>query len=154
MSTLAGGVQTARGKAQRRPPVRRNVGVCVVDRRTGLVFAAQRSDSSCQTWQMPQGGVDEGEAPEQAALRELEEETCIRTARVVGEIDKYLIYEFPTTVCVCVPSLSAHRRLVVGQHLSAPRLNAAHASITVRRCARGSTGAGKSSGARRSGGSW
>ena len=57
-------------------PYRPGVGVMLVNT-DGLVFVGQRIDSSLEAWQMPQGGVDPGEEPEQAALRELEEETGI-----------------------------------------------------------------------------
>eukprot|EP00195_Chlamydomonas_chlamydogama_P013623 CAMPEP_0202894208 /NCGR_PEP_ID=MMETSP1392-20130828/3656_1 /ASSEMBLY_ACC=CAM_ASM_000868 /TAXON_ID=225041 /ORGANISM="Chlamydomonas chlamydogama, Strain SAG 11-48b" /LENGTH=188 /DNA_ID=CAMNT_0049578827 /DNA_START=400 /DNA_END=962 /DNA_ORIENTATION=- len=66
--------------------------------RQGLVFAAQRVDDSKNTWQMPQGGIDEGEDPAAAALRELQEETSVSSARIVGEIDEWLSYDFPTKV--------------------------------------------------------
>ncbi len=52
------------------------VGVMLIDRR-GLVFAGQRIDNPGDAWQMPQGGVDPGESPRQAGLRELEEETGV-----------------------------------------------------------------------------
>jgi len=65
---------------------------------SGLVFAAQRSDSGCNSWQMPQGGIDDGEDVEAAALRELAEETSMTSARVVGSLDRWLTYDFPTSV--------------------------------------------------------
>mmetsp|Transcript_1839 Transcript_1839/g.5194 ORF Transcript_1839/g.5194 Transcript_1839/m.5194 type:complete len:303 (-) Transcript_1839:356-1264(-) len=79
---------------------RRNVGLCVVDESTGLVFAARRVDDSKGTWQMPQGGIDAGEEPREAALRELEEETGIRpgSVRFVAEMSDWLCYDFPTSV--------------------------------------------------------
>ena len=81
---------------------RRNVGLCVVDESTGLVFAARRVDDSKGTWQMPQGGIDAGEEPREAALRELEEETGIRpgSVRFVAEMSDWLCYDFPTSVQV------------------------------------------------------
>src|SRR5208283_3649286 len=46
-------------------------------------------------WQMPQGGVDEGEAPVDAALRELYEETNVRSVEVLAEIESWLSYDLP-----------------------------------------------------------
>ncbi|QDZ26114.1 RNA pyrophosphohydrolase [Chloropicon primus] len=79
---------------------RKNVGLCVLDERTGLVFAARRVDDDSRAWQMPQGGIDRGEDPRLAALRELEEETGIKPGRVefVAEVDEWLAYDFPTSV--------------------------------------------------------
>jgi putative (di)nucleoside polyphosphate hydrolase len=57
-------------------PYRPAVGVMLINREK-KVFVAQRLDSSLEAWQMPQGGLDEGEAPEAGALRELGEETGI-----------------------------------------------------------------------------
>ncbi|GAX74166.1 hypothetical protein CEUSTIGMA_g1615.t1 [Chlamydomonas eustigma] len=76
---------------------RPNVGICIVNSQ-GLVFSAQRCDDVQNTWQMPQGGIDEGEDPAVAALREVEEETSISSARIVGELDQWLTYDFPTLV--------------------------------------------------------
>ena len=62
-------------------PYRAGVGVMLInDRRE--VFVGQRLDSTLEAWQMPQGGLDEGEAPEEGALRELEEETGITRDKV------------------------------------------------------------------------
>ena len=58
-------------------PYRPGAGVMLLNR-DGKVFVAQRLDSTLEAWQMPQGGLDEGEEPWDAALRELEEETGIR----------------------------------------------------------------------------
>jgi putative (di)nucleoside polyphosphate hydrolase len=62
-------------------PYRPAVGVMLLNRE-GQVFVAQRLDSTLEAWQMPQGGLDEGEDAEAGALRELEEETGIRPAQV------------------------------------------------------------------------
>jgi putative (di)nucleoside polyphosphate hydrolase len=57
-------------------PYRRGVGVMLLNRE-GKLFVAARIDNQAEAWQMPQGGIDEGEEPWAAALRELEEETGI-----------------------------------------------------------------------------
>ena len=54
-------------------PYRPCVGIMLINR-DNLVLVAQRIDQVAEAWQMPQGGVDEGETPRQAALRELKEE--------------------------------------------------------------------------------
>ncbi|MFP4362194.1 MAG: RNA pyrophosphohydrolase [Alphaproteobacteria bacterium] len=75
---------------------RRNAGVVVVNA-DGLVFAGQRLDQSAPAWQMPQGGIDEGEGVEQAALRELEEETGIppHLATPLACTPQWLAYDLP-----------------------------------------------------------
>jgi putative (di)nucleoside polyphosphate hydrolase len=72
---------------------RRNVGIMLLnaDRR---VFVAQRIDTP-GAWQMPQGGIDEGETPRQAALRELEEEIGTAKATIVAKSKDWLRYELP-----------------------------------------------------------
>jgi len=59
------------------------------------VFVAKRIDTDVEAWQMPQGGIDEGENPRDAALRELEEETGITNATIIAEYDDWLTYELP-----------------------------------------------------------
>lgn len=59
-------------------PYRLGVGAMLING-SGLVFVGQRLDSSSDAWQMPQGGVDKGEAPDNAVFRELEEETGVAT---------------------------------------------------------------------------
>lgn len=63
----------------------------------GLIFAAQRLDSAVPAWQMPQGGIDEGEAPGVAALRELNEEISVTPDLVVplAETRDWLAYDLP-----------------------------------------------------------
>ena len=60
------------------------------------VFVAQRIDTPFAAWQMPQGGIDEGEAPRDAALRELEEEIGTRKAEIIGESRGWLTYDLPS----------------------------------------------------------
>lgn len=60
----------------------------------GLVFVGQRTDAS-GAWQMPQGGVDEGETPAQAALRELHEEVGTDKAEIVAESRHWHYYDLP-----------------------------------------------------------
>ena len=77
-------------------PYRPNVGIMLING-DGLIFAAQRLDSEVAAWQMPQGGIDEGEDPRTAALRELEEESGVPPAlvQVVAETPDWLTYDLP-----------------------------------------------------------
>lgn len=79
-------------------PYRPCVGIMLINR-DGLVWAGNRvqevDTGSALTWQMPQGGIDEGESPEEAALRELKEETGTSKARIVGETSGWLTYDLP-----------------------------------------------------------
>jgi putative (di)nucleoside polyphosphate hydrolase len=75
-------------------PYRRGVGIVLLDAR-GRVFVAQRIDTKEIAWQMPQGGIDDGETPRQAALRELHEEIGTNKARILGVTPKWLTYDLP-----------------------------------------------------------
>jgi len=80
-------------------PYRPAVGVALFNR-AGLVFVGRRLDGPGQVdlihfWQLPQGGIDSGEEPWPAALRELREETNIRTVERIGEIAEWLTYDIP-----------------------------------------------------------
>ena len=78
------------------PPVgyRRGVGVLLFNR-DGQVLVAKRRDTAGEAWQMPQGGIDQGEDPRAAALRELEEEIGTRNAEIVAETRSWLMYDLP-----------------------------------------------------------
>src|SRR3982750_2526685 len=72
------------------------VGVMLLNRE-GKVFVGARIDNLAEAWQMPQGGIDEGEEPWPAALRELEEETGIRPDLVekIAQCPQRLRYDLP-----------------------------------------------------------
>ncbi len=77
---------------------RPNVGLALFHR-DGLVFLGKRANTEGPyQWQMPQGGVDRGEKPVEAAYRELEEEVGVRAQHVdlLEETADWLYYEFPT----------------------------------------------------------
>jgi putative (di)nucleoside polyphosphate hydrolase len=75
-------------------PYRPCVGIMLINKE-GLVFVGRRIDQTVEGWQMPQGGIDDGETPAEAALRELEEETGTNKARVIREMDEWLTYDLP-----------------------------------------------------------
>lgn len=75
-------------------PYRPGVGIMLINKR-GLVFVAKRIDMTSEAWQMPQGGIDEGESPEACARRELEEETGVTDATIIAESKDWLTYDLP-----------------------------------------------------------
>ena len=75
-------------------PLRSGVGIVVLNK-DNKIFVAQRIDNQKNFWQMPQGGVDEGEDYLTAAYRELEEETSIKNVDLIKELDGLISYELP-----------------------------------------------------------
>ena len=86
-------------KAGRVTAYRRCVGVMLLNAQ-GLVWIGHRFDKSNeegegQWWQMPQGGIDKGEEPRDAVLRELAEETSVTSAEVIAEAPRWYNYDLP-----------------------------------------------------------
>jgi putative (di)nucleoside polyphosphate hydrolase len=81
-------------------PYRPCVGVALFNRE-GLVWVGKRSDANAEGegkghwWQMPQGGLDEGEDPEKAAYRELYEETSVKKAELIRATKGWVNYDLP-----------------------------------------------------------
>ena len=78
----------------KRLPLRRGVGIVLVNR-AGKVFVARRIDTRAVAWQMPQGGIDKGETPKQAVLRELQEEVGTDKAEIIAEMNDWVTYDLP-----------------------------------------------------------
>ncbi len=79
---------------QKTRPYRRGVGAVLFDRK-GRVLVARRLDTKAAAWQLPQGGLDAGESPRRAVLRELAEEIGTSRARIIGETRGWLAYDLP-----------------------------------------------------------
>jgi len=75
-------------------PLRSGVGIVVLNEKN-QVFIAKRIDNPKNFWQMPQGGVDKDEEYYDAAIRELKEETSIKTISLIKEIDGLTTYLLP-----------------------------------------------------------
>ena len=75
-------------------PLRSGVGIVLLNK-DNKIFVAKRIDNPENFWQMPQGGVDQGEDFLSAAYRELEEETSIKKVEIIEELDGFITYYLP-----------------------------------------------------------
>ena len=75
-------------------PLRNGVGLAVLNKEN-KIFVAKRIDNPSDFWQMPQGGIDDGEDYFDAALRELKEETSIKTVELIKEVSNLTTYDLP-----------------------------------------------------------
>ena len=75
-------------------PLRKGVGVALLNK-NNQIFVAKRIDNPNDFWQMPQGGIDKGENPLEAAYRELNEETSISSVKLIQEIKEETTYNLP-----------------------------------------------------------
>lgn len=77
------------------------VGIVLINAQ-GLILLCKRIDAHQNNWQhawqMPQGGIDEGENPTTAALRELNEETGIHSIEIISEHPEWLLYDLPKAI--------------------------------------------------------
>ena len=81
-------------KNRKELPLRIGVGIALLNHENNI-FVGKRIDNPVNSWQMPQGGVDGNEDFLQAAKRELEEETSIRSVTVIKELSEWLTYDLP-----------------------------------------------------------
>lgn len=86
-------------------PYRRGVGIMLLNAES-RVFVARRNDMRSEAWQMPQGGIDAGESPIDAAWREMGEEIGTRRATLLAESRDWLRYDLPLEL---VPELWSGR---------------------------------------------
>ena len=75
-------------------PLRVGVGIVLLNQENN-VFVGKRIDNPSDSWQMPQGGIEKNENFLEAAKRELEEETGIKSVVLIKELDKWLEYDLP-----------------------------------------------------------
>ncbi len=76
-------------------PFRPGVGMMIIDK-NNRIFVGRRVDSKTNGWQMPQGGIDLGETPSTAALREMAEEIGSNKGQIIAESKKWYSYRLPT----------------------------------------------------------
>tara|TARA_B100000886_G_scaffold15527_1_gene9982 strand:+ start:11125 stop:11595 length:471 start_codon:yes stop_codon:yes gene_type:complete len=79
---------------EKKLPMRNGVGVIIFNKNK-KIFVGKRKDNPVDRWQMPQGGVDEGEDYFSAMKRELEEETSIINVKILKELEGFFEYELP-----------------------------------------------------------
>ena len=76
-------------------PYRASVGLMILNDKFE-VFVGRRVDSKTEAWQMPQGGIDDGETPEEAAMREMKEETGTDNAEIIAKTKEWYKYDLPS----------------------------------------------------------
>ena len=79
---------------EKKLPLRIGVGVIVLNNEN-KIFVGKRKDNPINKWQMPQGGVNENENFLNAMKRELNEETSIKSIKILKELDEWFEYELP-----------------------------------------------------------
>ena len=78
----------------RRLPYRPGIGLMILNEKLEI-FVGKRVDTKGDSWQMPQGGIDIGEAPEVAAMREMKEEIGTNNAKIIAETKQWYKYDLP-----------------------------------------------------------
>jgi putative (di)nucleoside polyphosphate hydrolase len=78
-------------------PYRQGVGMVLINRE-GQIFVGQRTDVQHEAWQMPQGGIDQGETTLEAAFRELEEEVGTKNCELLKVSDYWYTYDIPAFI--------------------------------------------------------
>ena len=81
-------------KTKKELPLRLGVGIVLLNTEN-KIFVGKRIDNPVNSWQMPQGGIDENEDLFHAAKRELEEETSVRSVKLIKELNEWLTYDLP-----------------------------------------------------------
>lgn len=80
----------------------------------GKVLLCARIDKKGYQWQFPQGGIEKGEDPKEAALRELFEETSVRSAQIIMNLENPISYTFPKQIR---EKLAAKGKMHIGQNM-------------------------------------
>ena len=108
-------------------PYRPCVGIMLLNSEM-QIFVGQRIDNTAEAWQMPQGGIDEGEEPIEAALRELREETGVGNVSLMAESNGWLNYDLPAEL---IPKLWGGKYRGQRQKWFAMRLNGDDGDINI-----------------------
>ncbi|HCU58929.1 MAG TPA: RNA pyrophosphohydrolase [Alphaproteobacteria bacterium] len=95
-------------------PTYRNCAGIILFNDKGKVLMGARADKKGQHWQFPQGGIEDGEKPQEAALRELREETSVKSAEIIMSLNEPISYTFPKPIR---EGLAAKGKTHVGQKM-------------------------------------